>query len=265
MITVRDLLHGFEALSLRGQPVIAHGSFKSLGAVQGGPNAVVNTLVASTGALMMPSFTYETMVFPPTGPDRNGLDYRAEHDLHSFDESAPIYFKRDLPVDKEIGILPEMLRRHRQARRSLHPILSFTGVNVEFALERQSMESPLEPIGALAEQNGWVLLIGVDQRVNTSIHYAERLAGRPQFLRWAATSRRVVECPGFPGDSGGFQQIASQVRHRVNSVVIGDARVDAIPLQALLEAVQKVIKEDPLALLCQRDSCGRCNAVREAV
>jgi aminoglycoside 3-N-acetyltransferase len=266
VITVRDLLHGFESLSLRGQPVIAHGSFKSLGHVQGGPKAVVNTLIASTGALMMPSFTYETMVYPPTGPEWNGLDYRAEHERHHLNgDSAPTYFKRDLPVDREIGVLPETLRRHHNAKRSLHPILSFTGVNVEFALERQSMESPLEPIGALAEQNGWVLLIGVDQRVNTSIHYAEKLAGRPQFLRWAATPRRVVECPSFPGDSDGFQQIASRVRHRVNSVVIGDARVDAIPLRFLLETVDGLIKEDPLALLCQRDSCGRCNAVREAV
>ena len=266
MITVRDLLHGFEALSLRGGPVIAHGSFKALGAVQGGPKAVVDALVASTGGLIMPAFTYETMVYPPTGPEWNGLDYRAEHERHHLNgTSAPTYFKRDLPVDKEIGVLPEMLRRHGHARRSLHPILSFTGVDVDFALERQSMESPLAPIGALAERNGWVLLIGVDQRVNTSIHYAERLAGRHQFLRWAATPRRVVECFGFPGDSDGFQQIASRVRNETNAVTIGEARVEAIPLRFLIETVADLIKQDPLALLCQRESCGRCNAVREMV
>lgn len=266
MITVRDLLHGFEALSLRGGPVIAHGSFKSLGAVQGGPKAVIDALLASTSGVMMPSFTYETMVYPPTGPDRNGLDYRVEHERHHRNgDSAPTYFKRDLPVDKEIGVLPEMLRRHHHAKRSLHPILSFTGVNVDFALERQSMENPLAPIGALAERNGWILLIGVDQRVNTSIHYAEKRAGRPQFLRWAATPRRVVECPGFPGDSEGFGEIVPHIKHQVDSVTIGEARVEAIPLRFLLETAEGLIKQNPLALLCQRDSCGRCNSVRAMV
>lgn len=266
MITVRDLLHGFESLSLRGGPVIAHGSFKSFGRVQGGPKAVIDALAASTNGLMMPAFTYETMTYPPTGPEMNGLDYDAEHERHHRrGDAAPIYFKRDLPVDKEIGVLPEMLRRHRGAKRSLHPILSFTGVNVDYALDRQSMADPLAPIGALAERNGWVLLIGVGQHVNTSIHFAEKLAGRPQFLRWAATPRRVVECPGFPGDSDGFDGIVPHIRHQIDAVTIGEARVEAIPLRYLLETAHGLIKQNPLALLCQRDSCGRCNSVRDLI
>jgi aminoglycoside 3-N-acetyltransferase len=264
MITVRDLFHGFDSLSLRAGPVIAHGSFKSLGRVQGGPKTVIDALLASTNGLMMPAFTYETMVYPRSGPDLNGMDYEVEHGKRRRGEvAAPVYFKPELPVDKEIGVLPETLRRNRHARRSLHPILSFTGVNVDFALERQSMEDPFAPIGALAEQNGWVLLIGVNHRVNTSIHYAERLAGRRQFLRWAATPRRVVECDNFPGDSEGFQEIAPYLTHERNVVTIGEARVEAIPLRLLIEAAEELVKQHPLALLCQRENCGRCNAVRE--
>lgn len=251
---------------MRGQPVIAHGSFKSLGRVLGGPKVVIDALLPTTGGLMMPAFTYETMVYPLCGPDHNGMDYQFEHEKRKRGEApAPVYFKPELPVDREIGILPEMLRRHHNAKRSLHPILSFTGVNVDFALERQSMEEPLAPIGALAEENGWVLLIGVNHRVNTSIHYAERLAGRPQFLRWAATPRRVVECRNFPGDSEGFQEIAPHLTHERNVVTIGEARVEAIPLRLLIETAEKLIKQHPLALLCQREDCGRCGAVRELV
>ena len=266
MITIIELLYGLEELSLGGKPVIAHGSFKSLGAVQGGPAMVIDALLESAGALMMPAFTYDTMVFPRIGPEQNGVDYEVEDTLRRIvHESVPTYFTRNIPVDPEIGILSETLRRHRNAKRSLHPILSFTGVNVDFALDLQNMENPFAPIGALAERNGWVLLIGVDHRANTSIHYAEKLAGRRQFLRWAITPRRVIECPGFPGDSEGFQQIASHLAKEVKAVTIGNARVEAIPLRFLLETAQNLIKEDPLALLCQREFCGRCNAVREAV
>jgi len=266
MITFRDLVHGFDALSLRGAPVIAHASFKSLGAVQGGPRAALDALIESTGALVMPAFTYETMVYPPLGPDRNGVDYKAEHARRAGATGLqPVYFRADLPVDREIGCLPELLRRRPEARRSLHPILSFVGVNAEQALAYQSMENPFGPIGALAAQGGYVLLIGVSQRSNTSVHYAERLAGRPQFLRWAATPRRVVRCPNFPGDSFGFDELAPRLKPYTRAVAIGNARVEAIPLKAMFNVVQIMIEKNPLALLCQRTDCRRCKSVREMV
>ena len=41
MITIRELMYGFEQLHLRDRPVIAHGSFKSLGAVLGAAFLIV--------------------------------------------------------------------------------------------------------------------------------------------------------------------------------------------------------------------------------
>jgi aminoglycoside 3-N-acetyltransferase len=267
MITAQELEHGFETLSLRGQPVIAHASFKSLGPVQGGPQTVVDALLATTGGLMMPAFTYETLVYPRSGPDQNGLDYPSEHAWHNLvnEDGAPVYFRADMPVDREIGVTAETLRRHPNAKRSLHPVLSFCGVNVDFALNRQSMENPLGPIGKLARRGGWVVLIGVGHEVNTSIHYAEKKAGRPRFTRWAATPRRVVECPNFPGDSFGFTGIEPHVHEEARSVVIGNAHVQALPLPYLIETAQRFIKENPLALLCQREFCGRCHTIRAMV
>ena len=98
-----------------------------------------------------------------------------------------------------MGILPETLRNHPSATRTAHPILSFAGINADFTLFTQTLYEPLAPIGALAELDGWVVLINVDHTVNTSIHYAEKLAGRRQFVRWALVGDRVVECPNFPG------------------------------------------------------------------
>lgn len=268
MITVRELLVGFGALPIRGQAVIAHGSFKSLGEVQGGPRVVIDALVKTCGSLVMPTFTYQTMVTPLVGPPNNALDYAAE-DANRKHASAgtldAVPFRRDLPADEEMGILAETLRRHAAAKRSFHPILSFAGVNADFALDRQTIYDPFAPIGALAERNGWVVLMGVDHTVNTSIHYAEKLAGRRQFVRWALMRRRIVECRGFPGDSSGFQELARYLDNDVLLVTIGEARVQAIQLNRLFDRVRLLIKEDPLALLCQRDDCARCNAVRESI
>jgi aminoglycoside 3-N-acetyltransferase len=117
----------------------------------------------------------------------------------------------------------------------------------------------------LAEADGWVLLLGVDHTVNTSIHYAEKLAGRRQFTRWALLPDRILECPGFPGDSAGFDAIAPDLVDSTRVVQAGDATIQAVPVRALIRAVSERIRVDPLALLCQRDDCLRCNAVRESV
>jgi hypothetical protein len=73
---------------------------------------------------------------------------------------------------------------------------------------------------------------------------------------------RVVECPNFPGDSMGFQAIESYLTFDTRRVHLGEAFVQAVPLRRLFDVVQDIIKKDPLALLCDRMDCERCNAVR---
>ncbi len=107
-----------------------------------------------------------------------------------------------------------------------------------------------------------MVLINVDHTVNTSIHYAERLAGRRTFLRWALLKDRVVECPNFPGDSSGFNAIWRYIQPGTRRVDLEEAFIQAVPLRKLFEVVRELIKKDPLALLCHRTDCERCNAVR---
>ncbi|HET9908573.1 MAG TPA: AAC(3) family N-acetyltransferase [Anaerolineales bacterium] len=258
MLTYAELKSAFEDLKIGDRPVIAHASFRRFGEVEGGAATVLHALIDSSSGLIMPTFTYNTMVTPEVGPPNNGIRYGSDRDNNR--RAEPFHIM--MPSDKMMGILPWVLLQQDGAVRTSHPILSFGGVRADGILATQTLYEPLAPIRILEEQDGWVVLINVDHTVNTSIHFAEKLAGRRQFIRWALVENRVVECPGYPGDSSGFQAIEEYIGPDIRRVDVGQGFLQAIPLQILFSAVKEVIKKDPLALLCEREDCERCNAVR---
>jgi len=258
MVGYDELKSAFLELDLHKKPVIAHASLKPFGYIQHGADTVLRALSESVQSLIMPTFTYKTMITPEVGPPNNGITYGGDGDLNKMAQP----YTNSMPADPMMGILPETLRNHPLAKRTSHPILSFAGLNADLALGAQTLYEPFAPIAALADQDGWVVLINVDHSVNTSIHYAEKLAGRKRFIRWALLGNRVVECPNFPGDSSGFNAIGSYLRPDTRRVELGEAILQAVPLRRLFEAVQEFIKKDPLALLCQRTDCERCEAIR---
>jgi aminoglycoside 3-N-acetyltransferase len=262
MITFRDLLTAFRKLGLdRTQPVIAHASLSAFGEVQGGAQTLLGALLATTDSLIMPTFTYVTMVTPEIGPPDNAIEYGKGRDTNRMAD----IFSPDLPADRLMGSVAEALRTHPKARRSLHPILSFAGINTQTALNAQTYADPLAPIGVLTQAQGWVLLLGVNHTVNTSIHYAEKLAGRRQFVRWALTQHGARECPGFPPCSAGFEAIAPRVEGVTRQMQIGPALVRAIPLPDLVNMACDWIHAEPSALLCDNPYCERCNSVRKSI
>jgi len=258
LIHVRNALLELE---LQDRPVIVHAALRSLGFIQGGAETIVRALVETTAGVIVPTFTYKTMVTPGVGPPHNGMTYGREGQLNSMAEP----FHPNMRVDPMIGMLPETLRLHPLARRTQHPILSFAGIHADSALDAQTLYNPLAPIGALADRDGWVILLGTDHTVNTSIHFAEKLAGRRQFVRWALTRSRVVECPDFPGDSDGFDAIGPSLEPFTRKSFLGGAVVRAVPLRALIEVTIGRLRRNPLDLLCHRMDCARCADIRQSL
>jgi aminoglycoside 3-N-acetyltransferase len=261
MISFRDFVNAYRELGLNTtQPVIVHASLSAVGEIRGGAETVLGALLPAVKGVMAPTFTFKTMITPEIGPDDNAIVYGTGKDANRMAE----FFQVDMPADPLMGQLPETLRKHPLACRSSHPILSFAGVHVEEALAAQTIEDPLAPICHLAEDNGAVLLIGVDHTVNTSIHYAEKLAQRKQFVRWALTPLGVRECPGFPGCSDGFEQAASYLSPITRTARVGEATLRLIPLSVMLMTITDLLRREPIALLCQKED-ERCSAVRQAV
>jgi len=213
--------------------------------------ALTESLLAATNGFITPAFTPKSLLpldFHPSKSDMGKI--RAEP------------FSPSTPADEAFGKFPETVHAHFKARRSAHPVLSFTGIGADAILHTQTAQEPYAPIAALAEQEGAILLAGMDQRVNFSIHYGEKLAGRMQFIRWALTENGVVECPNFPGDSEGFNVITADIKPFTRRAEVGGVEIQAIPLNELLRAVVNKIHENAYALLCGRPDCERCEAVR---
>ena len=258
MISYRDFVNAFREAGLSpAQPVIVHASLSAVGEIRGGAETVVGALLALSSGILAPAFTYKTMIIPEVGPEANGITYGTGKDANRLAE----FFRPDMPCDPLMGVLAETVRQHPRAQRSSHPILSFSGINVDAALQAQTIDEPLAPIRVLAEQYGIVLLIGVNHTVNTSIHYAEYLAGRKQFVRWALTPQGVRECPGFSGCSDGFEAAAPYLEGIIRTTQIGSATLRAVQLKPMIEILTDLIRKQPLALLCGKND-GRCEAVR---
>ncbi len=262
MLSERDFSNAFRKLEVDpAYPVIVHAMLPAFGEIQGGVDTVLDALLSAFDTLVMPVFTYKTMVVPEVGPAENGLEYGSGKDTNPQAE----VFHPFLPADKKMGVLPETFRNHPRAYRSAHPILSFAGINARSLLDAQPLHDPLLPIQRLIDDEGWVLLVGANHTANTSLHYGEKLSGRKQFIRWALTENGIVACWGFPGCPDGFDAVAPRLKGVKRSARLGEAEIQAIPLVNLMDVACGMLKADPLALLCGREGCLRCNAVRAAV
>ncbi len=262
VLTYRTLVNSLRELRIEtGRPVIVHSSYRALGPVQGGPKVVVGALLDAFGAVMAPTFTYNTLVVPEIGPPNNAVQYGNHADRNKMAE----FFYPDMPADRLMGVIAETLRKHHDSYRSGHPVLSFAGVNVRKYLEKQMLNEPFAPLAAMVDDGGWVVLMGVDQTGNTSIHLGERLAGRKTYTRWALMSDMVVSCANFPFCSDGFNAIQPLMDPFAKKVEIGNAMVQALPLRELVETTRQLIQADPTALLCTRTDCQSCNTIRSDI
>jgi aminoglycoside 3-N-acetyltransferase len=254
----RDIQTGLrEGLGLTGtRDVIAHINVNVLGPLQGGAETLVGAVLASVDTLVMPAFTYQTQIVPQTGPARNAMVYGSADEQNAKAE----IFRPDLPTHPDCGLAAEVLRRDQETLRSTHPILSFVaqGRHAREILSAQTHQNPLGPIAWLEAHDGAVLLVGVDQRENYSLHLAAQRAGREGFVRWALTIDDIEELPNVPGCMEGFNAIWAELIQFTEVATIGLARCELIPLRPMLEYAERRIREEPSFLLCDKPSCLSC-------
>jgi aminoglycoside 3-N-acetyltransferase len=152
-ILVRQLLE--LGVTPRGV-LLVHTSFSKVRPVEGGPEGLIRALRAtlgSQGTLVMPSMSYD--------------------DDHPFDKSTS-------PCP-EMGVVADAFWRLPGVMRSdNNHAFAAIGPLAETILAPHPIDIPHgmnSPVGRVYELDGQVLLLGVGQDSNTTIHLAENLAG----------------------------------------------------------------------------------------
>lgn len=159
-----------------GQTVIVHTSMKAFGAyIVGAEQAVVDalmTVVTPDGTLIMPTHSTDN-----TDPSTWYVSPVPESEWDAIrDEMSP--YRPDSTPTNRMGRINECFRNYDGVLRSSHPAFSFAawGKHAQFVLENQALNNSVaeqSPIGRIYDLDGYVCLLGVGYKRNTSLHLAD--------------------------------------------------------------------------------------------
>lgn len=165
--TYKTLVHDLHTLGLKvGDTVLVHSSLKSIGHVEGGPDAVIDAfleVLGESGTLLMPSF-------------QNGSEFFLVDRGCKFDVvNSP----------SELGIITETFRKRSGVIRSLNPTHCTAGIGtmaeeILSGHEKCDISCGWEsPYHKITEAGGKIILLGVTHASNTTLHFVENTNGAP--------------------------------------------------------------------------------------
>ena len=255
-VTQAEITNGLHDLGLdAASSVIVHSSLSAFGHVEGGASTVCAALREVCGTVLMPAATWDLTGIPaPPGLERPHNAVLMASSWPEFEEAlaTAVPFSLDLPIDRELGIVPETMRREHAPVRSAHPLFSYLamGERANDLIAAQTPCDPIAPLALLNELGGYVLLLGVTHTSNTCIHLAEQRLGRSRFWRYAKVANGVwAEFPNIPGDSDGFDAIEPELSAVTREVRIGSCRARLVSVADVLATATRLIEADPAALL----------------
>lgn len=264
-VTAAHIREALRQLGLSARPVCVHASLRSFGLVDGGALTIVDSLLADGCTILVPTFSSVFAIPPPATwrLSRNGWD------AARFPRRATGLGRRYTPevneVDRDMGAIPGAVLAHPAHIRGDHPLNSFTAVG-SVAHSLVAGQGPLRvyaPLEALAEAGGSVVLMGVGFDRMTLIHLAEQRAGRRLFRRWANDpDGRPIEVE-VGSCSDGFGRLEPVLTPLTTDIVVGRSQWRVLPVGDAVEAVARVIRQNPEVTHCDDPQCARCNdAVR---
>ncbi|MDD4558917.1 MAG: AAC(3) family N-acetyltransferase [bacterium] len=245
VINESDIVLSLRNLGLvEGDKLLVHSSLKAIGLVAGGPDAVIKALievVGPAGLIVMPTFACE----PP------------------FDRCNSA---------TALGDVAERFWRRPDAVRSLHPTHSVAAVGYGAAdLIAGHEKAPTAyaegtPYCKLARSGGKVLLMGVDQDRNTTLHAAEAITGVPYLDDIKAAyiddegCEVIIPVAAMAGPHRDFIGLDRLFRERgiMRMGRIGKAICRLMEAGPMLDIAVEALSCDPAAVLCRNPACQDC-------
>lgn len=247
-LSKKDLIKGFKDLGIqKGDTLLVHSSLSSFGKIEGGPDTVIEALIESigkNGTLLMPVFG-EGMLDLSQGP-----------------KGPP----------SGLGALTEAFRVRSDTIHSLHPTHSVAAWGKEATayvkdhIKSKTASGKNTPYGRLISRKGYILLLGVDQDRNTTLHTLEEYADAPYLSEYTAKYRdyhgklTTITLQKFPGPHRNFIGLDKPLRNAgiVKMGKIGNAVCRLMRSDKLAKFVLDIFKENPAAVLCDNPACADC-------
>lgn len=249
MVTRTDIGLGLKQGGIKsGDTVLVHSSLRSFGFVEGGADTVIQAfldVLGEEGTLVLPELTGKYTDSPACPPVFDVL------------ESACW-----------TGRIPETGRKNPKARRSLHPTHSVSAIGGrrdELVSGHENGRSPcdeMSPYYKNCNWKGYILLIGVDQESNTTIHCCEEIAGVPYHLQKEITE---VEITGYDKEKlivrnylHDWYKPATDFMHLdpfleekgiMRKIKIGASNIRLIDAAGMLEETVSLLRKDPMFLV----------------
>jgi aminoglycoside N3'-acetyltransferase len=252
MVTSDELIQQLLALGVApGGVLLVHTSFSKVKPVEDGPMGLISALrsaLGSDGTLVMPSMSYD--------------------DDHPFDKTKSHC--------AEMGIVPDTFWRQSGVLRSdNNHAFAAIGPLSERILAPHPIDIPHgldSPVGKVYELDGQVLLLGVGQDANTTIHLCENLAGVRYrrykhiiILKEGKSTRfeyREIDhcCQNFPFvdewlDDRGLQQRG----------MVGNAKARLIRSRDIVDVVTKRLKDNETTFLHPKGFDDQCDDAWESL
>lgn len=215
----------------KGDIVLLHSALSSLGKVEGGTDTLINSflnVLGNEGTLVVPSFAG--------------------------------------------GAVPLAVKNHEKAFSSIAPnaYISAIGKDAEELCKdhykNETAHAEGTPYEKIAEKGGYILLLGVDQDRNTTLHSVEEFLRLPYMKD---TKPVEIDTPEgkiekswkyFPGPHRDFIGLDRYFRNsgKMKISKIGNAVARLIKSHDLLDIGSAIGKEDPSFVLCENPNCKDC-------
>jgi len=216
----------------KGDTVLAHSALAAIGKIEGGGETLLQAfleVLGKTGTLAVPTFG-------------------------------------------KLGKFTEITGAHPRAVRSIHPLASVAAIGRDAKeicadhWKAETAHAENTPYMRIAEKNGYVMLLGVDQDRNTTMHTVEAMLQLPYLDEMektfeTETGRKVQgKWKYFPGPHRDFIGLDRLLRDSGKMKIgkIGNAVTRLIRSRDLIKIILEEGKRDPAFVLCKNPNCDDC-------
>lgn len=249
-------------LGLQNCSVCIHSSLHSFGE-RVSTAEIIAAFLDRGCTILVPAFSdmYEARPTPELMLPQNGAGDYSYFLNREYEPIAPFTPASREITTEEMGTLARDVLRSPGSVRGNNPLNSFAalGEHARRLVRAQTAADVYAPLRQLYDDDGFVLLMGVDLTAATMIHFAEQLAGRTPFIRWAHDAAGNVIPVSAGSCSEGFHRFGDLLAGCAKTLRVNRSLWTLYRARDLADICRDAILRVPMITHCGDPDCSRCN------